>query len=83
MTQRTPPAPEAILVPVALLILAMVGFQSGAALAKTLIPVVGAAGAVALRLGLATLMLLLVWRPWRARLSRHAPSSSTVRRSAA
>jgi len=46
----------------------MVGFQSGAALAKTLIPVVGAAGAVALRLGLATVMLVLVWRPWRSRL---------------
>ena len=67
MSPRTAPTPEPLLVPVAVLIVAMLGFQAGAALAKTLIPVVGAAGAVALRLGLATLMLLLVSRPWRMR----------------
>ena len=72
MSQRTAPAPDGILLPVAMLILAMVGFQTGAALAKTLIPTVGAAGAVALRLGFATIMLLLVWRPWRTRLTAAA-----------
>jgi inner membrane transporter RhtA len=56
-------------VPVAVLIVAMCCFQTGAAVAKQLFPVVGAAGTTALRLGLASLMLLVVWRPWRVRLS--------------
>src|SRR5450755_2847698 len=72
MNQRIPPSPEAILLPIAVLILAMLGFQTGAALAKTLIPVVGASGAVALRLVYATLMLWIVWRPWRMRLDAKA-----------
>lgn len=76
MKPRIPPSSEAILLPVAVLILAMVGFQTGAALAKTLIPVVGASGAVALRLVYATLMLWIVWRPWRMRLD--AKSTRTI-----
>jgi inner membrane transporter RhtA len=67
MNPRNRPSPDAILLPIAVLILAMVGFQTGAALAKSLIPVVGASGAVALRLFYATLMLWLVWPPWRMR----------------
>jgi inner membrane transporter RhtA len=55
-------------VPIAGLIVAMLCFQVGAALAKGLFPVVGASGAVALRLGIAALLLSAVWRPWRARL---------------
>ena len=47
----------------------MVCFQLGAALAKQLFPVVGAAGAAALRLGLAGIFLMAVWRPWRVRRS--------------
>ena len=76
MNLRIPPASNAILLPIAVLILAMVGFQTGAALAKTLIPVVGASGAVALRLVYATLMLWIVWRPWRMRLD--AKSARTI-----
>jgi len=54
---------------VLLLLIAMSSIQLGASLAKTLFPTVGASGAVALRTVLATLMLVLVHRPWRARLS--------------
>jgi inner membrane transporter RhtA len=45
----------------------MVSVQAGAALVKGLFPVVGVAGATALRLTLASLMLAVVWRPWRLR----------------
>jgi inner membrane transporter RhtA len=55
-------------VPVAGLIVAMLCFQIGAALAKGLFPLVGASGAVALRLGIAALLLAAAWRPWRVRL---------------
>jgi inner membrane transporter RhtA len=56
-------------VPIAVLMVAMLCFQVGAALAKGLFPAVGASGAVALRLGIAALILAAVWRPWRARFS--------------
>ena len=54
--------------PIAVLIAAMVCFQLGAVVAKGLFPAVGAAGTTALRMALASLMLLAVWRPWRMRL---------------
>jgi len=49
---------------------AIVSVQTGAALAKHLFPIVGAQGAVALRVTLAALILLAVWRPWRRPLDR-------------
>ena len=55
--------------PVLLLLVAMSSIQAGASLAKILFGIVGAAGAVALRTALATLMLAIVLRPWRARLT--------------
>jgi inner membrane transporter RhtA len=58
-----------VAVPITVLIVAMVCFQVGAALAKGLFPVVGATGTAALRLAFAALMLLVVWRPWRMRLN--------------
>ncbi len=61
-----------VTLPILVLVLAMVGFQTGAALAKTLLPVVGALGTTSLRLGFAALMLLVVWRPWRPLPSRRA-----------
>lgn len=49
--------------PVVLVLLAVVSVQFGGALAATLLPLVGVAGSVALRLGLAALILCLVVRP--------------------
>ena len=51
--------------PVSALLLAMLSFQFGAALAKQLFPLVGAEGATAIRLGLGALILWLLRRPWR------------------
>jgi inner membrane transporter RhtA len=53
------------LVPVGSLLLGMLSFQYGAALAKQLFPLMGAQGATAVRLGLGALILLLLRQPWR------------------
>jgi inner membrane transporter RhtA len=47
------------------LLISMVSYQCGAALAERLFPLVGAQGATAYRLGLSALLLLLLRRPWR------------------
>jgi inner membrane transporter RhtA len=60
---------DSVAVPIAVLMVAMVCFQVGAAMAKGIFPVVGAAGTTALRMALAALMLLAVWRPWRMRMT--------------
>lgn len=54
-------------VPFAALMAAMASFQLGAVLAKGLFPIVGATGVTALRLAIASVMLVVVWRPWRMR----------------
>jgi len=54
---------------IALLLVAIISVYAGAALAKQLFPLIGAQGAVALRLGLGALILCALMRPWRARLS--------------
>ncbi|MHA6300189.1 EamA family transporter [Devosia sp. CAU 1758] len=61
--------PNSILLPVLLVTLGMVFTQTGASFAKLLFPLVGAGGATALRLTLAALVLILVFRPWRRRLN--------------
>jgi inner membrane transporter RhtA len=48
----------------------MVFTQTGASFAKMLFPLVGAGGATALRLTLAALVLIAVFRPWRHRLDQ-------------
>ncbi|MDR7341726.1 inner membrane transporter RhtA [Pantoea alhagi] len=47
----------------------MTSIQCGAALAKTLFPSAGATGITALRLGFGTLILCLIFKPWRLRFS--------------
>ncbi|HEY0802061.1 MAG TPA: threonine/homoserine exporter RhtA [Steroidobacteraceae bacterium] len=58
-----------IALPIAALMVAMACFQFGAALAKGLFPIVGTGGTAALRLAIASLILLAVWRPWHIRLT--------------
>jgi inner membrane transporter RhtA len=73
----TPPSPfksHPTAWPIGVLSIAMVSGQCGAALVKELFPVVGVAGATALRLTLASLMLAIVWRPWRL-----APTARAMR----
>lgn len=53
--------------PIVLLFIAMVSIQGGAALAKTLFPLVGPQGVTAIRLGLGTLILMIIFKPWRLR----------------
>jgi inner membrane transporter RhtA len=60
--------------PTAVALGAMICIPIGATIAKGLLPVVGAAGATALRMGFASLMLLIFWRPWRMR-----PSAAAMR----
>jgi inner membrane transporter RhtA len=67
VTLRAPFNPHSIALPVGALIVAMASGQLGAVLVKGLFPLIGAAGATALRLALASCMLLAVWRPWRMR----------------
>jgi len=57
------------LFPVALLLIAMASIQSGASLAKSMFPVVGAQGTTTLRLIFASIIMLLLLRPWRAKLT--------------
>lgn len=59
-------APSALL-PICLLIIAMVSIQGGASLAKSLFPLVGAEGITTLRLSIGTLILFIIFRPWRMR----------------
>jgi inner membrane transporter RhtA len=61
--------------PVGSLLLGMLSFQCGAALAKQLFPLVGAQGATALRLGLGALILWLLRQPWRRLAGRHGWAS--------
>jgi inner membrane transporter RhtA len=54
------------LLPVGLLLIAMASIQSGASLAKSMFPIVGAQGTTTLRLVFASVIMLLLLRPWRA-----------------
>jgi len=58
---------SARLLPICLLLVAMVSIQGGASLAKSLFPLVGAEGITTLRLSIGTLILFVIFRPWRMR----------------
>lgn len=64
------PSGSGIVLPIAAALLAMVSVQTGASIAKTLFPIVGAVGTVALRIGFGTLVLVMALRPWRTRISK-------------
>ena len=56
--------------PILVLLISMISIQSGASLAKSLFPLIGAPGVTALRLALGTLILVVVFKPWRLRFSK-------------
>lgn len=68
--ESPPVRPASIVIPVLLVTLGMVFTATGSGLAKLLFPLVGAAGATCLRLTLAALVLIIVFRPWRHRLNK-------------
>jgi inner membrane transporter RhtA len=57
------------LLPIALLLAAMASVQAGASIAKTMFPLIGPIGMVSVRIALGTLILCIVMRPWRARVT--------------
>lgn len=56
--------------PVTVILIAMLSIQSGASLAKSLFPLVGAPGVTALRIALGTLILVVIFKPWRLRFKK-------------
>ncbi|HGJ5875332.1 MAG TPA: threonine/homoserine exporter RhtA [Arsenophonus sp.] len=60
------------LLPVFLLLFAVISIQGGASLAKSLFPTIGALGVTALRLFLATIILFVIFKPWRRKLHGHS-----------
>lgn len=66
----TPKVDRQALIGIAALMVAMVSFQFGATVGKSLFPAVGAEGATTLRQGIGALMLAIVMRPWRTPLTR-------------
>jgi inner membrane transporter RhtA len=57
------------LLPITLVMAAMASVQAGASIAKTLFPVVGPVGMVTVRIALGTIILCIVMRPWRTRIT--------------
>lgn len=67
-----------MLLPVALLVVAMASIQTGAAIARHLFPVVGSTGATALRLLFAAVILCAVLRPWQLHMTAAAWQSVII-----
>ncbi|MDW3777932.1 threonine/homoserine exporter RhtA [Kluyvera cryocrescens] len=56
--------------PILVILISMISIQSGASLAKSLFPMIGAPGVTALRLALGTLILVIIFKPWRLRFAK-------------
>ncbi|HHA2009554.1 TPA: threonine/homoserine exporter RhtA [Enterobacter mori] len=61
---------SSVWMPVAVILIAMLSIQSGASLAKSLFPLVGAPGVTALRIALGTVILVVIFKPWRLRFKK-------------
>ncbi|MEE9660949.1 threonine/homoserine exporter RhtA [Enterobacter cloacae complex sp. CARB60] len=61
---------SSVWLPVAVILIAMLSIQSGASLAKSLFPLVGAPGVTALRIVLGTAILVIIFKPWRLRFKK-------------
>ncbi|WP_367071973.1 threonine/homoserine exporter RhtA [Enterobacter roggenkampii] len=61
---------SSVWLPVAVILIAMLSIQSGASLAKSLFPLVGAPGVTALRIVLGTAILVFIFKPWRLRFKK-------------
>ncbi|WP_316383548.1 threonine/homoserine exporter RhtA [Enterobacter mori] len=61
---------SSVWMPVAVILIAMLSIQSGASLAKSLFPLVGAPGVTALRIALGTLIIVVIFKPWRLRFKK-------------
>ncbi|MGZ0721381.1 threonine/homoserine exporter RhtA [Kluyvera cryocrescens] len=56
--------------PILVILISMISIQSGASLAKSLFPMIGSPGVTALRLALGTLILVIIFKPWRLRFAK-------------
>jgi len=61
---------SSVWLPVVVILIAMLSIQSGASLAKSLFPLVGAPGVTALRIALGTAILVEIFKPWRLRFKK-------------
>lgn len=61
---------SSVWLPVAVILIAMLSIQSGASVAKSLFPLVGAPGVTALRIVLGTAILVVIFKPWRLRFKK-------------
>ncbi len=61
---------SSIFLPIVAMVASIASLAIGASLAKGLFPVIGAEGTAALRVSIAALILLAIWRPWRFFLTR-------------
>lgn len=62
--------PSPLIISVGAILIAMISLQTGSALAKSLIHIVGAPAVTLLRLCFSSLILCLIFRPWRLRFAR-------------
>ncbi|MBA1223804.1 threonine/homoserine exporter RhtA [Pseudomonas fulva] len=64
---KPPRSLASVLFPIGLLLIAMASIQTGASIAKSMFPLIGAQGTTSLRLIFASLIMIALLRPWRAR----------------